>query len=110
MLSKELLRGPQPNGTVPPSVESCSPGPQHVLDYNPLSPIHLFYYNGVRLRDALEKIVAGHDGDESVLMSLSSRFLKILSVRPQISGHNKHVPLQFRIIANIFVKNVKLCK
>ena len=80
MLSKELLRGPQPNGTVPPLTESCSLGAAEVLEYNPLSPSRLFYGNSSRLRDALDKIIQNTGLDDSTLMSLTGRFCKTLNV------------------------------
>ena len=80
MLSKELLRGAQPNGTVPPLTESCSRGARHVLDYNNLIPSRLFYNNSARLKDALHKMISSAVDEESSLMSLTSRFCKILNV------------------------------
>ena len=81
MLSKELLRGPQPNGTVPPLTASCAPSPHHVLDYNPLSPSKLFYHDAGRLCDAILRMLSTNIvSDEAAFLSLSARFLKILHV------------------------------
>lgn len=80
MLSKELLRGPQPNGTVPPLTESCATSPTHVLEYNPLSASRLFYTNSGRLKEALYKMINNANSEECSLMSLSARFLKVLNV------------------------------
>ena len=80
MLSKELLRGPQPNGTVPPLTESCSRGSRQVLDYNSLIPSRLFYSNSSRLKDALHKMISNSVTEECSLMSLTARFCKVLNV------------------------------
>ena len=93
MLSKELLRGPQPNGTVPPLTESCSRGSRQVLDYNSLIPSRFFYSNSSRLKDALDKMISNAVTEECSLMSLTARFCKILNVSLRL----------------IFVKVVGLC-
>ncbi|KAL5256674.1 hypothetical protein ACHWQZ_G011808 [Mnemiopsis leidyi] len=82
MLSKELLRGPQPNGTVPPLTESCSRGSRQVLDYNSLIPSRFFYSNSSRLKDALHKMISNSVTEECSLMSLTARFCKVLNESP----------------------------